>query len=211
MRFAIAFFKPNSLLALVFVTGLVFASHSSADELDKVFTSMAKVEGLRADFVEKKKLALMTIPLESKGSIYFSRTEGLVREVSGHGGSKAWVKAEKVLLKEGQKVREIPLQEGKAITKLIHSFRNVLLGKRKALAKDYALAFKRDGKSWSLTLTPKDKTLLQFMKQIEFRGEGEEISSMVMLEKNGDETKTVFSNIKAKKMKPGSLESRFKK
>ena len=158
-----------------------------------LFAAFAKVEGLEARFEEEKHLALLAVPLATRGKLYFMRPGYLVRLVESPEASRLVITPAELKLAGRDGEQRIDLKQRDDVRLFVTSIVQVLLGDEAALKSVYAIAFEAgsaDASSWALTLTPLGPPLSKLMQTLTLRGEGLVVRSIELLEPGGDRTFT---------------------
>jgi hypothetical protein len=113
---------------------------------------------------------------------------------------------------QGDRVEDLSIEDNAVLRGFVDSFRAVLAGDREALARFYRAQYApgEDG-SWELTLRPRGEALSRFVREIRLRGHGVSIAEMHMVEVNGDETRTTFSEVDtARRFSPAQVRQIFR-
>jgi len=179
--------------------------------VDGLLAAFAGLPGLHARFVEEKHLAMLAVPLEGRGEIFFAPPDRLLRRVDGPTPSEARIVGERLTLRSPDGEEVIDLSRNRVVGAFVHTFRNVLAGDRDALARDYRLDLSGDGDGWRLALTPRGDTLKRFLTRLILEGDGVVLRRMTLVEPNGDETRTRFSDIDPdRRFSPRELDRLFR-
>lgn len=155
----------------------------------------AKMNGLEAQFTEEKHLALLALPLQSKGMLYFLRPGYLARIVEAPEPSTLTITPEQLRMQNRDGVEVIDLRRSDKMRTFITALVHVFAGAETELRKSFTIAFTQDAKNaraWTLTLTPRSKPLDQMMRALVLHGEGEAVVSIEVHEPNGDRTVTTI-------------------
>ncbi|MEO6594484.1 MAG: outer membrane lipoprotein carrier protein LolA [Planctomycetota bacterium] len=169
-----------------------------------LFRTFAAMSGLEATFEEEKHLALLALPLKSKGHLFFYRRDQqspgyLARHVDEPEPSSVLITPEELRLQNRDGTEVIDLKRSDKVRNFITSLVHVFAGDEAALMKSYEVAFApepkddknpKDERGWTLTLTPRDKPLNQMLKSLRLVGTGEAVLRIEIHEPNGDRTVT---------------------
>ncbi|HEY8427297.1 MAG TPA: outer membrane lipoprotein carrier protein LolA [Sandaracinaceae bacterium] len=171
-------------------------AQSAPPTLDALLERFAAAPGFEARFVEEKRIALLAVPVRSEGRIWFAPPGRLMRRVERPDPSAALIADGRLRMRQGERTEEISVEGNAVLRGFVDSFRAVLAGDRAALSRFYRAEYAPapDG-SWQLTLRPRDEALSRFVREIRLRGRGVTIVEMHMIEANGDETRTTFSDV----------------
>ena len=164
----------------------------TAEALLQAFRSMP---GLSAHFVEEKRLALLTRPVRTEGTIVFAPPDRLARRVTAPTASVALIRNGELTLASSEGRETIQLNGNEVVGAFVDTFRHVLAGELDDLAEIYVLRYEADGPHWHLRLTPRSAPLRRFLDHLELVGVGRGLTRMVMVERSGDTTTTTFSDV----------------
>lgn len=168
-----------------------------------LFATMAKTTGLEATFAEEKHVALLALPLHSKGRLCYLRRAGetpaqkvegyLVRIVEEPERSSVTITPKELRLQSRNGTEVIDLSRSDKVRTFITSLVHVFAGDEAALGKayrvDYALD-EADDAVWTLTLVPRATPLDKMLRHLRFVGRGETVERIEIEEPNGDRTVT---------------------
>jgi hypothetical protein len=163
-----------------------------------LFRMFAATTGLEARFEEDKHLALLALPLQSKGRLYFwrpDRTQAgyLARIVESPEPSSVLITPTELRLQNRDGTEVVDLKRSDKVRNFITSLVRVFAGDEPALTKSYTIQFAHDEKDaagWTLTLVPRDKPLNQMLASLTLTGQGEAVVRIEVKEPNGDRTVT---------------------
>jgi len=163
-----------------------------------LFRTFAATTGLEATFEEDKHLALLALPLQSKGRLYFFRPDRtqpgyLSRIVESPEPSSVLITPTELRLQNRDGTEVVDLKRSDKVRNFISSLVRVFAGDEQALAKSYSIQFahaEKDAAGWTLTLVPLAKPLDQMLKSLTLTGEGEAVVRIEVQEPNGDRTVT---------------------
>ena len=163
-----------------------------------LFRMFAATTGLEARFEEEKHLALLALPLQSKGRLYFFRPDRtqpgyLARIVESPEPSSVLITPTELRLQNRDGTEVIDLKRSDKVRNFISSLVRVFAGDEAALAKSYTIHFahaEKDAAGWTLTLVPRDKPLNQMLASLTLTGQGEAVVRIEVKEPNGDRTVT---------------------
>ncbi len=171
---------------------------AQAVTLESLLDAFSALPGLEARFREEKRIALLAVPVRSEGRIWFAHPDRLMRRVTSPEASAALIDAGQLRMRAGGRTEELSIDENPVLRGFVESFRAVLGGNRQTLERFYrAVLTPGDDDAWELRLTPRDEALRGFVREIRMRGHGVSIDEMVMVEVNGDQTRTEFFDVDA--------------
>lgn len=158
--------------------------------------AMARVKGLEASFVERKKLALLKAPLVSEGRIFYTKGGFMTRVVDKPIASTVRIGPTKLEVIDDAGHKDVDLRSRPDIKTFVESFVHVIAGNYDALATIYKLSFTPEGDDpWLLVLEPTGDTLSKLVKRLEIRGRGYAVSTIAVLEASGDSTEIALNSI----------------
>jgi len=176
----------RSWLALpVLASTLAFGQ---AWDLDALMSEMAAVPASRTRFVETRHLALLTQPLELKGSLSYQRPDRLVKHVETPFDELLTVDGELLSLvnKTKGEQRSLSLREQPALRALVESMRATLAGDRAQLERHYRVQFSGRRDAWRLHLVPRVAQVRGHVESITLTGAAARPQRIEVLESTGD-------------------------
>ena len=189
--------------------------------LDALFAQFRALRGLEAHFHEEKRLALLTLPLVSEGTLHFVPPARLARHTTSPVASTLLIDGDRLMFGDGQQSETIPLDGNPVVRLFVDSFVKLLVGDRAALERIFILDLRprtggpaadlrlRTG-GWELRLKPKVAPMTQVIDGIVMQGDGVVLSKMTISETSGDETVTTFDTVDtARRYSPAELSRVF--
>ncbi|UJR85186.1 Hypothetical protein I5071_72660 [Sandaracinus amylolyticus] len=178
----------------------VAGAQQSAPSLDAILASFRGVEGMELRFREEKRIALLSVPAISEGTVHYMRPGRLARRTTSPSPQVVLIEGDELRMSEGGRVERIDLAAQPVVRSFVDTFSELLRGDRAALERVYRVQFTpREGASWTLTLAPRTSPLDRFLREIRFEGEGTSLRTMVMTEVSGDVTTTTFSDVNTRR------------
>lgn len=164
------------------------ASFAQGWELDALLRDMAAVPASRTRFVETRHVALLTRPLELKGSLTYERPNRLIKHVESPFDEMLTVDGEALSLvnKTKGEQRFISLREQPALRALVESVRATLAGDRAQLERHYRVQFSGARNAWRLRLVPRESQLKGYVESILLSGDGARLQRVEVTEGSGD-------------------------
>jgi outer membrane lipoprotein-sorting protein len=156
---------------------------------------MAGTPGVVARFREVKELALLSAPLESRGTLYFAPPDRLARIVEQPGPSRLVIDGERLLFHDAAGGDEVDLSGHSIAREYVSNFIVLFNGDLDALQERYTPTFHADGRAWSLELRPRRRPLADFVERVTLQGEGRVLQRMELVESDGDRTTTWFEEV----------------
>ena len=156
--------------------------------LQALMQEMAQVQSAKTRFVETRHLAMLTRPLELKGSLTYQRPNRLTKHVESPFDEMLTVDGDALSLVNRTKgeQRFLSLKEQPALRALVESIRATLAGDGAQLEKHYKIQFSGPREGWRLQLVPRDTKLRSFVESITLTGAGARIQRIEALEGSGD-------------------------
>lgn len=179
----------SALLGLLLVPALVPALCAAQSwDLQSLMGEMAAVPASRVRFVETRHLALLTRPLELKGSLTYERPHRLTKHVESPFDELLSVDGEALSLTNRTKgeQRTVSLREQPALGALVASVRATLAGDRAQLERHYRVKFSGAREAWQLQLAPRESQLRAHVESIALSGAGARLQRIEVLESGGD-------------------------
>lgn len=114
-------------------------------------------------------------------------------------------------MRSGGRTEELDIDSNAVLRGFVDSFRAVLAGDQAALERYYEaeLTAGEGEDAWVLSLRPRNRDLRRFVRTITMRGNGVNIEEMLMVEVNGDQTRTTFRSVNARRSYSSSESSRI--
>lgn len=160
-------------------------------DLDALLSAMAQVPASETRFVETRHLAMLTNPIELKGSLRYERPNRLAKHVQSPFQELLSIDGETATLvnRKGES-RVIALREQPALMALVESVRATLAGDRAQLERHYKLSFSGPREHWTLHLAPREAKVRAYVETITLGGAGARIERIEVLEAGGDRSVT---------------------
>lgn len=209
----------SSRRVLILVVGVILgaASIGSAESptLDRspasfaeLLEGFARTTGLEARFEEEKHLALLAVPLRSRGRLYFAPPKTLLRRVEAPNPQDVLVSNDQVRIRDGGGEQTLDLASRDEVRPLVESMLWIFNGDLDALERTYHVDYARietvdevrarreggagssAGGRWRVTLVPRSEPLSQLISALEVRGRGRVADALELRETGGDRTIT---------------------
>lgn len=164
--------------------------------IDAILTRMARIQGLHCTYREEKRIALLSTPITSEGTIDYARPGRMIRRVTRPSPQIVFIDGGELRMSEGGRTQRIDLAAQPVVRSFVDSFLQLLQGDRRALERTYTLTLETGADhAWTLILRPRSAPLTQFVREIRFAGHGQAMERMVMTEVSGDSTTTTFTQV----------------
>jgi hypothetical protein len=172
----------------------VFAGEPAepSPELAAILARMAKARGVETAFSERKEVALLAAPLETRGVIYFVPPDRFARFTSSPEWSALLVTGDAVRLREGADAQATDLGGSPVARAFVENFVALWSGDRERLEGIYAPELRGTPDAWELRLAPRRAPLADAIAAITLRGDRDAMSELVVEERDGDRTTTRF-------------------
>lgn len=163
---------------------------------DALFDALRALPGLEAQYTEAKHMALLAVPLESRGALYYAPPGLLRREVTAPRPATLLITPAALRITEGGETETIDLRARDDVRLFVDALVRVLAGDRDRLAATYAIDYARDPADparWTLTLTPRVEPLSKLIATLRLAGRGQVVETIRVDETNGDHTLTTIT------------------
>jgi outer membrane lipoprotein-sorting protein len=205
-------------VALCAALGLLPAGGASAEpaaeprtpSLEALMAGMAETSGVWARFVEHKQIALLSEPIETRGTLVFVPPDRLRRSTAEPSRSELVIAGERFAFRDAAGADAVDLSASPLARQFVENFIVLFNGDLAKLRERYEPEFRSAGADWSLALRPRNRPLSDLIERITLVGTGPLLRSMEMLEKDGDRTTTRFSDVEVDRhFTPAELEQLF--
>ena len=163
--------------------------------VEELLRRMAATRGVVARFVESKELALLAVPLESRGTLYFVPPDRLARFTTSPAETELRIEGEELRFRDATGREELDLSASPLARVFVENFVAIFRGDAEKLRERYELGLARDGERWELALTPRGAPLDRFVAGIFLRGDRGGMREMELRERDGDRTVTSFEAV----------------
>jgi len=169
-------------LGLMLLAGLGAAT----SDLDQVMALLAMRQHGRVEFIEQQFLAVVKRPIESSGELRYDAPDRLEKRTTLP-KKETLVLAGGILTTErGERRRVLDLHRYPQILPFVESIRATLAGDRAALERVFRMEFTGSVDSWTLTLVPLDRKLIQTVKQVQIDGSRDQLRHIEIRQADGD-------------------------
>ncbi len=201
-------------LSLLLALGSAAAGEPAAPEavpdLPELMRRLASTPGVEAHFRETRELDLLAVPLESSGVLYFVPPDRLARFTLEPAFSALLVEGESVRFREAPEAEEIDLSGSPAARVFVDHFIALWSGDLERLQQLYRAQLGAEGSGWKLVLQPRRAPLDRFVESVVLRGDDRGPGEIVLNDRDGDRTRTVFENARIqRRFAPAELQRLF--
>lgn len=165
--------------------------------LESLMRGMATSSGVVARFHEAKQLALLSVPLEVRGTIYFVPPDRLLRVTREPSRSRLVIDGSRFAYRDEAGGEQVDLSANPLAREFVSNFVVLFNGDLAGLRERYEPALSVDGERWKLVLRARQRPLADIVDRVTLEGSGRTLDRMEMLETNGDRTTTTFEDVQA--------------
>ena len=156
-------------------------------ELNALMARMAAVAERRALFREEKRIAALSQPLVSTGSLHYRRPAWLEKRTDQPVAERLLVDGDKVVMETAEDGRRaFDLGQAPELRALVDAVRAPLAGDLMALARGFQISFAGTLAEWQLDLEPLDDRVGRFLRHVSLAGSGDQLQEMLSVQANGD-------------------------
>jgi hypothetical protein len=172
--------------SLVVAIALSFPALAQAYGVTELFQALGQGKPRRAQFQEKKTIALLDKPVESSGEISFTPPARLEKRTVKPRAERIVIEGDVATIERGANKQSLRLSQQPGIAALIDSIRSTLAGDLNALTRNYSAAVAGDAARWRLTLRPLDPSLSNFVEHVEIAGSHGVVRTVEIFQADGD-------------------------
>ncbi len=171
------------------------ARPTATPTLEALMAGMAETSGVMARFLERKEIALLSEPIETRGQLAFMPPDHLVRTTDSPSRSRLVIAGERFAFRDAAGGDAVDLSANPLAREFVENFIVLFNGDLAKLRERYEPAFSAAGATWSLALRPRHRPLADLIERITLEGSGPMLQRMEMLEHDGDRTTTTFQDV----------------
>ncbi|NKB78080.1 MAG: hypothetical protein GKR96_13855 [Gammaproteobacteria bacterium] len=193
----------RSLLVGVLTTIVSVGAAASSDwDIDELLDRLSKVEMASLEFVEKKKSMLLTVDLESSGTIVYRAPDYMKKTIVNPVFESILIDGDVLTIEKttlgGKKEEAVESQRysissNSLLSSTVGSVLAILAGNRVFLEEDYDIRLSGDKSEWDLLLLPKPGVIKDKIEQIVLAGSGIEIWFIETTYPDGDQSSLSLS------------------
>jgi hypothetical protein len=172
--------------ALALAAALAGNVHAAGWNAQQLFEALAKERPGRATFVERRHMALLDRPLESRGELSFTPPDRLEKRTLVPREERVVVDRERVTLERGGKRHTLDLRSNPAVAVLVESIRATLAGDFDSVIRSYSVGLEGTPERWRLTLRPLDPAGVALVERIDIDGEKAVVRVVEIRQADGD-------------------------
>jgi outer membrane lipoprotein-sorting protein len=166
--------------------------------LPALMDAMHQVRSSTARFTETKYLHLLNQAQRSSGRLIYVAPSWLQKATTEPVPARLTINGDRLTIeRQGERTREISLQDYPEIGGLVESVRATLAGDLPALTRHFTVTVAGTENAWTLTLTPREARLREMVATIVILGERDAVRDVRTTEADGDRTEmTVMPDTK---------------
>ena len=190
------------LLAMMFSWPLLGQTKLTAEQqkqiIAKIDQTASAMKGMQCDFVQTKRMKLLSKEMQSKGVMYFKRPNKLRWQYTAPYDYTFILNGDKVQIKSSKSTKNIDVQGNKMFRQITNIILNSVTGGSLKSSSDFTVEVYKKDNTYFAKLFPKKKELKQLYQVIEiyFDSALTMVNSVRMVEKTGDETRVNLINTK---------------
>lgn len=166
--------------------------------IEKIDQTASAMKGMQCDFVQTKRMKLLSKEMQSKGIMYFKRPNKLRWQYIAPYDYTFILNGDKVQIKSSKSTKNIDVQGNKMFRQITNIILNSVTGGSLKSSSDFTVEVYKKDNTYFAKLYPKKKELKQLYQVIEiyFDSALTMVNSVRMVEKTGDETRVNLINTK---------------
>jgi len=159
-------------------------------------TMSASLNTIESDFIQEKKLEMLSNTLISKGYFCFKKVNQIRWEYSQPYRYLIIINQDKIYIKEDKDQKQYDMKSNKMFQEMNRFISGCIQGDILKNEKEYQIKYFEDSHSYFVTLVPVSEKMRQMLKEVQiwFDRDDLTVSRIRMLESGGDYTKIDFTN-----------------
>lgn len=164
------------------------AGEPVAWDVNRLMRGLGQVKSARAQFVERKHLAILSEPLEATGTLLYTAPGRLEKHTLKPRRESLVLESDRLTLesKERNQRRTFALQDQPVIWAFVESIRSTLAGDLATLSRFYQVSLDGSEREWRLTLKPVEPGMQDVVSEIRIGGSRYRVSTIEIIETQGD-------------------------
>jgi len=190
--------RPAFIFSLQLVLALMLLpaySHAAEWDLDQLMRGLAQTRSDRANFFEKKFIAMLDKPVESSGELLYRAPDHLEKRTLKPKPESMTVDGDTLIIERGRQTHRLQLQDYPELAAFIDSIRGTLAGDRKALERNYRLSLEGTAERWTLQLLPINEKMQAVVKRIHIAGVRDSVRSIEITQADGDSSLMLIGKV----------------
>lgn len=178
--------RPARTLTFALTLLLATSPALAAWDIAQLMTELARNQGGRALFTEKKHIALLDKPVISSGEMRYVAPDYLEKRTLKPRAETMILDRDQISLERGKQKFTLRLREQPEVLAFVASIRGTLAGDRAALEQNYALFLSGNRDNWTLNLSPSNPRIAELVTRITIGGSRQQVRSVEYLQADGD-------------------------
>ncbi|WP_346286257.1 LolA-related protein [Zoogloea sp.] len=178
--------RPARTLTFALTLLLATSPALAAWDIAQLMTELARNQGGRALFTEKKYIALLDKPVISSGEMRYVAPDYLEKRTLKPRAETMILDRDQISLERGKQKFTLRLREQPEVLAFVASIRGTLSGDRAALEQNYALFLSGNRDNWTLNLSPSNPRIAELVTRITIGGSRQQVRSVEYLQADGD-------------------------
>lgn len=166
------------LAAAIVLFSLCATPALAAWDVTQLMKGLAENKSGRANFVEKKYIALLDKPVESSGELLYTAPDRLEKRTLKPRAESLLIDSGTLTVERGKRKMVLRLQDYPELVAFTESIRGTLAGDIAALRRIYNLDLEGTEERWTLTLRPIETKMLDVVQRIRIGGSRVEVKSI---------------------------------
>lgn len=192
---SLGFAVRTCLLACALGALAPVAAHAQELTVEALLARFARIERMSCSYREEKRIALLSSPIVTSGTIHYARPDRMARRVTAPSEQVLLLEGSTLRMGDRRSVETIDLASQPVVRSFVDGIVLLLRGDRAGLERTYRVSLQSTGQAWTLVLRPRVSPLDRFLSEIRFEGDEGGLRRMSMDEVSGDTTTTVFSDV----------------
>ena len=157
-------------------------------DVRRLMRELGQVKSAKAQFVERKHLAILSAPLEATGTLLYTAPGRLEKHTLTPRQESLVLEGDRLTLenKALNQRRTFALQDQPVIWAFVESIRSTLAGDLATLTRFYEASLDGSERRWRLTLKPSDPRMQDAVSEIRISGDRSWINAIEIIETGGD-------------------------
>ena len=190
----------RTIIILTVIWGLLFTAQAQneAQIKQQINQTAAALKTMQCDFVQTKQLKLLNDRLVSKGKMCYQKSDKLRWEYISPTSYVFILNGDKVLLKNNNRNDVIDVKQNKLFREIARIMMSSVVGNCLSDEKNFKTSIASTPTEWVATMLPLKKDMKQMFQKIilHFNKQKSMVSSVELIEKNGDQTLIELKNIR---------------
>jgi len=164
------------------------ASEAGAWDVKRLMRELGQVKSAKAQFIERKHMAILNAPLESSGTLIYTAPGRLEKHTLVPRQESLVLEGDRLTLenKERKQRRTFALQDQPVIWAFVESIRSTLAGDLATLSRFYQVTLDGSERQWRLTLKPVEPDMQNVVSEIRIGGSRNRVNTIEIIETQGD-------------------------